>query len=337
MWRVVLVVMLAGCSLYFNSEPSTAPPDAPTATLPAPELVALPFGDARDIAVDDRYVYWTEQSLDGTGSVVRSDKQSGERVDLAVTTDGMPSELELVDGYVYWTELRGYSGNGRWLGSDRVMRTPIDGGAAEIVADDQWFEDYDIATMAAVGDTLYWLDGAGAIRFSHVELGGVPVVETLRTGLDQPGVIGANASNVCFRTGQPNSDCPIWCAATSDGSLRSVGAGFPRSLVFEGDTLYWADEQAEVIVAAEPTGSQPVVQLGPANLVLGLQLAKQNFLWDEELDEPSPTARVRMSRPDGAIATIATVDGWLSAFASDTAYVYMIDGAHNQIVRAPRP
>lgn len=350
MRAVVGAVLLSGCTLYFGDDPQSPPtgssePPVAEPQPPVAELVASAVQDPFDIAVDERFVYWSEQAPDaGGGAVVRWDKATHERVVLATVTAGIPSEIELSAGYVYWTELRGWQSNGRTLGNDRLMRVPVEGGAAEVVAADQWFEDLEATSVAAVDDRVYWLseggafDSDGAIRYTQSIFGVVPVVETLRSGLETPRVIGANATDVCFRTGHPNYDSPIWCAAAGGDTLRTVDAGFPRALTFVGDALYWVDESAASLVRDNGNGRDVVLSVGAAFYVVGLLASGENFFWDEVYETPGNVDLVRMSRPDGAVVTVTSFNNtWISRFAVDAQYVYLVDRTNGRIVRAPRP
>src|SRR5688572_17015422 len=228
--RIALALVLAvGCTDDPHAPAPVPDMPMPDPVLPTPELVAT-ANTPIDLDLDETHVYWldawTELSPEGTtyrGHVVRWSKATGDVTVLAAIEDAVPADIAVAGDHIYWTELRGFTDNGRLLGHDHLVRVAKTGGTRQIVATEQYFDSSTPrGNVFAHGDHIYWAsEGAapnGAIRRVR-DADPLATVETLGTELDRPRALATDGAHLCFRTGHPNQASNITCAPVSGGPL----------------------------------------------------------------------------------------------------------------------
>lgn len=209
-----------------------------------PECIVLADGlmSGRGIAVDDAYVYWSDEEA---GTLHRIDKGGGNGMMLA-SGEGSPYEIAVAEGFLYWA-------SNRDAGS--VRRIPIDGGDLEILAAAN-----NPRTIAVHGGFVYWgtaEDEAGALWRMPIDGGTAEEVEFFLGPfadivVDDSGVYATvhteSAGGVGFIE-PPNEGPPIGSLVFIDpelpggagGSMQLVGdLAQPFGLARTGDTLLWA-------------------------------------------------------------------------------------------------
>lgn len=346
---VLLAILLgAGCTTEEPSRPPTPPTEDPP-TDPVAEVVSSLEDLPVDLAVDERYVYWLTATLvpdphgppSRRGSVVRWDKSTGERVVLATFADTEPVEIDVSSTYVYWIELGGYLSNGdRYLGHDRLLRIPKTGGTPEVVAAEQWFGDGPADQVAIANGYVYWLsagspgDANGAVR-RMTEGGALTVVETLASSLDSPTTLAAGSTKLCFRTGVPNYNSPIWCMPAGGGAIVPIAYDrFPYDMLFFDDRLYWSDggrNDRNTIERAVPDPGTTIETVPSSYWARALAADATALFWT--VSSPYSDYGCLHGLVGDTKMRIWEGDTYLHALASDGVHAYFIE--NERVLRMP--
>lgn len=340
--HVSLMALLGVGCVEHPSSPAQNPPPVEAPPAPIAEVVSslevLPI----DIAVDERYVYWvTATSGAGPqahgGSVVRWNKLTGERVELASIEDAEPAEIDVGDDHVYWSELHGWSTNGsRSLSHDQLMRIAKSGGAPEVIATEQWFDTDSGDHVALAKGYVYWvsegspLNADGTVRRVS-ETGTLPTIETLAGNLDTPRMLATDGASLCFRTGHPNYTSPIWCMPAAGGAIDPVAYNrFPHDMLFFAGSLHWSEGGYDVIERAWPVRGANIETVAMTTSPIALSADATNLFWTAAPSSGSQEIRT--------LAGSESVRIWASdksqrALASDGSHVYFIE--QERVLRVP--
>ena len=343
-----LLVLACGC---IESEPiapqDEPPPDEPPA-LPEVERVWTTRAPV-DLAVDEAYVYWlsawnelTPEGVVAMGAVERWTKHNGEHVVLAATTDGaVPADIAVAGAHVYWTELHGWTSNGRNLGRDQLRRVGKSGGDVQVVAVEQWFEGYTPRpNVVAAGAHVYW-----ASRGTFTEPSGtiarvrdadpLAVVEPIGGGLDEPSGLATDGTHVCFRTGHPNQVSNIWCAPVAGGPILAVAGGrFPYAMLFHDEHLYWSQPSGAAGIERASVSRDPIVErVQPSNRPIHLAADAAAIYWSEDLEivDRNEIRAWDIGAPDGRL--LVESDRSARALAADGEHVYFIEHTSDRVSR----
>ncbi len=199
---------------------------------------ALAYGGHGDkhIALDDRYIYWTDLA---DGTVTRLPKDGG--VPLVIATDqARPCGLVLNGDHLYWATYHHYRPE-----KGTIVRMPKEGGDVQLIASGQAFPQ----CIAVSGREVYWGnhgDGnLGSVVRGTID-GGAPV--TLATKQKRPCAIVLDDQNIYWAN--EGNKRPSYF---TDGSLMRMSRAaenkkrwivaknqsMPTSLLIHEGTLYW--------------------------------------------------------------------------------------------------
>jgi hypothetical protein len=340
----MIALMGVGC-VATEAPPSSPaaqnPPSVEDTPAPVAEVVSSLEVLPVDIAVDERYVYWIT-ATSGTGpqahggSVVRWNKLTRERVVLATIDDAEPAEIDVGADYVYWSELHGWTTNGRSLSHDQLVRVAKTGGMPEVIATEQWFDTGSDDHIAVANGYVYWLsegspfNADGTVRRVS-EARTLSAIETLADKLDTPTTLATDGASLCFRTGHPNSTSPIWCMPTAGGAIDPVAYNrFPYKMLFRAGYLHWSEGERESIERAWPVRGATIETVAMTTRPIALAADATNLFWTTAPSSASQEIRTLIG---GKPVRIWASDKYPRAIASDGNHVYFVE--QERVLRVP--
>ena len=302
-----------------------------------PECIVLAEGlmSGRGIAVDDAYVFWSDEEA---GSLHRIDKAGGDGMMLA-SDQGTPYELAIADGYLYWTDNRD---------AGSLRRVPIEGGEPEILGTAN-----NPRTLAIHDGFVYWGTAEGEVG----ELWRIPVeggtAEVLESFLgpfadivvDDTGVYATIHAESVGGVGfiePPNEGPPIGSLISVDPALPNSGGTLlvgdlaqPFGLARSGDTLLWANGDGK---AVNDPNSILALNLGdafPAEAASG-QAGPWGIAADDDYVYWTDFTEVKaMPLTGGEAIVLAELQNNARYITVDDAFVYWVTRDH--VLQRPKP
>lgn len=173
-----------------------------------------------------------------------------------------PAAVAVDGGYIYWTE----------FDADRVMRAPVDGGDAEVVAANQ-----ERAEVIAARDGLVVWGGFRSLRMKDTKSAG-PVVE-ITTEYSYFSAIVIEDQFIYWGVGNQDAEPgEIRRYPRAGGAIETIVQGHaPWNVLVRGDEVYWSSLEE---VAKAPTKGGPVTKLysDPAE-VNAIALGDTDIYW----------------------------------------------------------
>jgi hypothetical protein len=215
-------------------------------------VVTLASGDVLSgIAVEGSELYWVARTSVGAGAI-KTVPVAGGTPTVVAAQSGAPSHLVADASFVYWGDLDG----------DRVMKAPLGGGAATMVAPSN------LPFQIALGDTaVFWMDAPGLM--TAPKSGGAATSLAPTLGPNPTAGLAVNATTVYFNVGRPNP--PGVSEVSIDGGAVSPVASAPASigggpLAIDATRVYWADPSGAVYAAPLSGGTATLLATGQDNV-----------------------------------------------------------------------
>jgi hypothetical protein len=228
-----------------------------------PVVLAVGQDGPADLAVDDRYVYWVNQSVGAEGTVQRMPLDGSE--DPVVIAEGqfMPTRIVVHGEDLYWIDRGGglwtarvpgdmpqrvgmVSGSDCWglgVGDGRLFMTTmhsveqfsLPSGPLETWA----AEEHDALALTVAGGVVYWTNDApgGAVRRSLVD--GQPT--TLATGQGSSSGIAVDGTHVYWTSWDHGTVSRI---PREGGEIERLSSGeyYPSGVAVDDTHVYWLTE-----------------------------------------------------------------------------------------------
>lgn len=282
-------------------------------------IVVADGQQASGLAIDSTNLYWT--NLDG--SVMTMTLQGSSPIALATGLATRPSSIAVDEAYVYWTNL----GSLETPTDGSVMKVPLDGGPATILASGQ----YAASAIAVDADRVYWVSYNSVYS---VPLGGGAVVPLYEASVPvEITGLAVDATAVYWHRGSPihqalSGGAPVAMAA-------NVGQG-PGSLALDATNVYWTVGQqpcdtnlceannGAVVMKVSKTGGAPETLASfetPGYPVTQLAVDATHIYWT------SAHELQRMSIDGGPVESLASNQGSPHAMVLSTTDVYWASGA----------
>jgi hypothetical protein len=190
------------------------------------------------IAVDGTSVYWSNDVADG--GILRVPLDGGAPTTI-VPHAGNPLQLVVSPTHVYWYQ----------IGGDRVFFAPLSGGAEQLFFYDS---NYYIAAIAIDGVNLYYTE-----QSSLGPLGVLPLDGGAPTSIaNDNGTWGVVSDGTYVYYASPNSDAPTFDGAVvrvplAGGTPTTLATGgYPEVIAIDATSVYWTSTRATSIMKVSP-------------------------------------------------------------------------------------
>lgn len=304
-----------------------------------PTVLARLKGHPKDLAVDDKAVYVTEEdweaSDDTQSSIVRIPLDGGEPTALATRQRGGQSVVVAKD-FLYWIR----AGNGDLNIPDPVVRLPVRGGKQTIVASTFLFAD-----AALVTDGIYLYFGQLAERNGHLmrlAIGGGKAERVATYGNDEISVIAVDQANAFWLSLTTIVKAPVTGGPVTE-LVKDTGVGNVWGMATDGRHLYFTDRNNWRSDAAR-TGAIRRIRIDGGS-VETLARGLPGRPWGIAVDDTHVYAVINME-PDGGIVRLSKEGGPASVFvsgqaspvhlATDRHYVYWCNASDGIVAKAPK-
>lgn len=297
---------------------------------PPPVEIAGGEANPRFIALDDLYVYWSNQAA---GSDIRGirrlSRATGEVVTLAATQDRQPWEIAVSSGQVFWVDdLEGVDCADN-ADQDRLMKVDREDPASAVPV---WLGCGSPHGVATDSDAVYWTRNGDSKVMRRLLADGTQGA----IANSQGGPIGVGVDGVAVYWASYNSNLikRYLKGADVDDVITFAASDKPTRLTLDDEAVYWIGETKISRLAKDSAGSSPEILANGFMLLRGVAVDERYlYFTDNKADQ------VLRMRKDGSAppAVIAEGQDGAGGITVDAEAIYWVNGDSGQVMRQEKP
>lgn len=296
---------------------------------PPPVEIASGEASPRFIAIDDLYIYWSNQAAGSNiRGIRRLSRETGEVITLAATGGHEPWELAVNGDQIYWVDYLDGVECADNADQDRLMRVDREDPTS---ATPVWTGCGNPRGVATDGEAVYWTrNGDSTVMRRVLANGSQGQIASSQGG---PVGVGVSADAVYWASYNSNLIKRYLKGADVNEVTTFAASDKPTRLAIDGEAVYWIGETKISRLLMANAGDSPTILAKDFDLLRGVAV-DERYLYFTDHDAHLV---LRMRKEGGAPVVIAEGQEGANAITVDDAAIYWVNGGSGQVMRQEKP